>query len=68
MKNSSRIVTVNQELNRNKVLDEAIFLAICGRNLCKENSCITGITRLVMSYNKLGKVIKKINEVQKWAI
>lgn len=57
-----RTVEVNQTLNRNKFLEEAIFLAICGLNLCKENSRITGVVRLEMARDMIDKTIKHINE------
>lgn len=63
-----KIIEVHETLNRNKILDEAIFLSICGRKLCRENSCITGVVRLEIAYHKLGLVIAKIKKQQdkKW--
>lgn len=55
------IVNVDEDLDRNKVLDEAIFLALCGRDLCKNGSSITGVVRLEMAYEKLGRTITEVN-------
>lgn len=58
---SPNLIEVHQTFDRNKELDEAIFLAICGLNLCREKSCITGVTRLEIAKAKLEKIISKIN-------
>jgi len=56
-----RVVKVTEELNRDKVLDEAVFLSICGMNQIREGCQITGVVRLEMARDKLDRVIKKIN-------
>jgi len=56
-------VEINQVLDRNKVLDEALFLGICGRNIIEEDgSYMTGVIRLEMARDKLDKVIKLIHK------
>lgn len=59
---SNRIVKVVESLNRDKVLDEGIFLALCGLDHCRINLEITGVVRLEMAHHKIGRVIDKINE------
>lgn len=54
------IVYNYQTFNRSKKLDEALFIGICGLNHCRENSIITGLTRLEMSHYLLGKIIDRI--------
>jgi hypothetical protein len=56
------IVNGTYELNREKVLDEAIFLALCGLTQLREGLEITGVVRLKMAKVKLDATIKKINE------
>lgn len=53
-------VEVHQTFNRNKLLDEALFIGICGMNMCKDNEFITGVVRLEMAREKLDKVIEYI--------
>jgi len=57
-----REITVTETLNRDKVLDEAIFLAICGRNKIKDGDRITGNVRLEIAVYKLQRCIDKINK------
>lgn len=59
-----RIVKVTEELNRDKMLDEGVFLAICGLNQCRENIFITGVVRLEMAVARIQKVIDYINNNQ----
>lgn len=54
------IIYNTQMFNRSKKLDEALFIGICGLNHCRENSIITGMTRLEMSHYLLGKIIDRI--------
>lgn len=56
------LVTVHQVLNRSKLLEEAIFLAICGLNTCKEFSCLTGVIRLEIARDLLDKSIDGIKK------
>ena len=49
-----------QDLDRNKMLDEGVFLAICGLNMCREKMFITGVVRLEMAHHKIGKAIDYI--------
>ena len=51
---------VYQTFYRSKVLDEGVFLAICGLNMCRDKEFITGVVRLEMARNKLDKAIKYI--------
>lgn len=54
------IVKVEQDFDRNKVLDEALFVGICGMNMCKDKEFLTGVVRLEMAREKLNKVIEYI--------
>ena len=49
-----------QQLDRYKILDEGIFLSICGLNMCREKQFITGVVRLEMARDKIDKAIKHI--------
>ncbi|TET88709.1 MAG: hypothetical protein E3J96_02810 [Sulfurovum sp.] len=60
MSQSQNTVEVHQIFNRDKLLDEAVFLGICGLNMCKDKEFITGVVRLEMARDKLDKVIKHI--------
>ena len=51
---------VEIELDRDKVIDEAIFLAICGRNMIKDGDKITSGLRLEMAVYKLQRCINKL--------
>lgn len=62
MKDSPRIMKVKYELNRDKVLDEAIFLALCGLTQCREGMKITGVVRLELAKIGLETAIKGINK------
>lgn len=55
-------VNISEELDRSKILDEAIFLALCGRDQVKNNLKITGVVRLEMAVAMLHKIINKINK------
>lgn len=55
-------IEVKETLDRDKVLDEAIFLALCGLDHCRHGSEITGLVRLEMAKHKLESTIKKIKE------
>lgn len=57
-----RIVKVTEKLNRDKMLDEGVFLAICGLNQCREKTFITGVVRLEMAVARIQKVIDYINK------
>ncbi|RLA62746.1 MAG: hypothetical protein DRQ78_07645 [Epsilonproteobacteria bacterium] len=54
------IIKIEQDFDRNKILDEGVFLAVCGLNMCRNKEFITGVVRLEMARDKLDKVIKKI--------
>lgn len=54
-------VQIVQELDRDKPIEEAIFLALCGLNTINEGSRITGVVRLEMAVAILQREIEKIN-------
>ena len=54
------VVKVTEELDRDKTLDEAIYLALCGLDHCRTSLCVTGLVRLEMAHHKLGRVIDEI--------
>lgn len=54
-------VQIVQKLDRDKPIEEAIFLAICGLNTINEGSRITGVVRLEMAVAILQREIEKIN-------
>jgi len=56
------IVHIEEDLDRDKVLDEAIFIALCGKGHLNENCKITGLTRLQIARDGLNKVIKYLEE------
>ena len=58
------IVKVELELDRNKTLDEGIFLAICGREILKGGDKITSPIRLELAIDKIKKVLKKLEETK----
>jgi len=60
MSQSQNTIEVHQIFNRDKLLDEAVFLGVCGLNMCKDKEFITGVVRLEMARDKLDKVIKYI--------
>jgi len=60
MSQSQNKIEVHQTFDRNKLLDEALFVGICGLNMCKDKEFITGVVRLEMARDKLDKVIKYI--------
>ena len=63
MKKAEKKIEINQILDRNKVLDEALFLGICGRNIIEEDgSYMTAVIRLEMAIDKLDKVIRLIHK------
>ncbi len=53
-------VEVHQTFDRNKLLDEALFVGICGMNMVKDKEFITGVVRLEIARDKLDKVIEYI--------
>ena len=55
--------TYTIELDTDKVVDDAIFLAMCGRTHCVEASLITGVVRLEMARDRLDKAIKGIHKM-----
>ena len=59
---SPRTVEVVETLDRNKVLDEAIFLAICAMNKLRDGDKITSIVRLEMARNGIQRTIDKLNK------
>ena len=60
MPDSARIVKPIVTLDRGKHLDEAIFLSMCGLDLCREKQFITGVVRLEMAVHKLQHTIKHL--------
>lgn len=58
----NKIAEVTIKLDRNKLLDEAVFLSICGLQQCRENFAITGVTRLEMARDRLNVAIDVINK------
>jgi hypothetical protein len=54
-------IQIHETLDRNKILDEAVFLALCGLQHCRDGLDITGVTRLEMACSKLTAVINRIN-------
>lgn len=59
---SRRVLKTCIEINRDKLLDEAIFVAICGRNQIKQGSKITGVVRLKMAKYKLEEAIRRLEK------
>lgn len=57
-----RTVDVQQTLNRDKVLDEAIFLAICALNKIRCGDRITSVVRLEMAVHGIQRTIDKLNK------
>jgi hypothetical protein len=55
-------VTIHKTLDRDKTLDEGIFLAHCGLSQIREGYKITGVVRLQMAVINLQSVIDKINK------
>ena len=51
-----------QILHRSRQLDEGIFLAICGLNMCRKKEFVTGVVRLEIARDKIDKTIKYIYE------
>lgn len=49
-------------IDRNRLLDEAIFIAICGLEQIRDGLFITGKVRLEIARNKLDQVIKKLEK------
>ena len=60
MAKEPNIVHVKQDFDRNKVLDEALFVGICGLNMVRDECFITGVVRLEIARAKLDKVIEHI--------
>jgi len=58
----SNIVDVVETFDRGKILDEGVFLAICGLDLCRDGLQILGVVRLEMAVHNLQKTIDKINK------
>ena len=58
----NKIVNGNFYLNRDEVLDDAIFLALCGLDQVRDNLKITGLVRLEMAYHKFGLAIEKLKK------
>lgn len=54
----TRVANVKMTFNRNKILDEAVFLGLCGLTQCREGFAITGIVRLQMAVDGMNKAIK----------
>ena len=54
----SRVSNVNMSFNRDKILDEGVFLAICGLTHCREGLGITGVVRLEMARDRISKAIE----------
>jgi len=54
-------VQINQELDRLKPIEEAIFLALCGLNTISAGSRMTGVVRLEMAVAILQREIEKLN-------
>lgn len=52
------------KLDRDKVLDEAIFLALVGLNNLRVGSKITGLIRLETAKVKLDAIIEKLKKEQ----
>lgn len=61
MGKDNRNIKIVETLNRDKVLDEAIFLAICGRNKIKDGDRITSTVRLQMAVDKLQRCIARLH-------
>ena len=51
---------IYQTFDRYKTLDEGVFIAICGLNMCREKQFITGVVRLEIARDKIDKAIKHI--------
>lgn len=49
-------------IDRNKLLDEAVFIAICGLEQIREKTFITGKVRLEIARDKLDQVINKLEK------
>ena len=60
----NNIVEVHQTFNRDKLLDEALFVGICGLNMCKDKQFLTGVVRLEIARDKLAKVISYIYKTE----
>lgn len=51
---------VHQTFDRNKMLDEALFIGICGMNMIKDKEFTTGVVRLEMARDKIDYIIQAI--------
>ena len=58
----NNLVEVNEILDRDKQLDNAILHALWGLQHCRDGFSITGVTRLEMARDKLNRIIDQINE------
>jgi hypothetical protein len=58
----NNIKNINIELDRDKKLDEAIFLSLCGLDQMRDGTKMLGMVRLKMAHDLLGKVIDKLED------
>lgn len=61
----SKEVNIDITLDRAKVLDEGIFLAICGLEQCRANQFITGVVRLKLAVERIQLAIDSIKDMNK---
>jgi hypothetical protein len=60
-----RTVHITQDLDRDKVLDAAIFLAICGLNQMRDGSITTGLARVEEAIYMMQKVVSRRDDIIK---
>lgn len=53
---------IDEKLNRDKLLDEALFVGLCGLGMCRRNLRVTGLVRLEIAHAYLGRVIKQLKK------